>query len=232
MSDRSSIRLVPAAGALVAVFLVLLAQPASADIQTTLAFATPSTIVAGGSVTVDFGINFIPLAPTTGVPSFLDGVTGMNVASCTTDPNPCTELQFNTSASVLAGPIFAEALTVTGPPFVPTFYPFTEPGTYPITITYPNVGVWQISTAGPLTDAEQFFEIECTTPFTAGVAGTQSCSNIAALPVTGTFNPNGGPSLSVNVVAANAVPEPPALLLLGSGFLGLISLRRREAKGR
>ncbi len=90
------------------------AAGARADIQTSLTFTTPSTIVAGGSVTVDVGITFIPLPATTGIPTFIDEPTHNQVTSCATDLNACAELQFNTTASILSPgpPILAAVLVV------------------------------------------------------------------------------------------------------------------------
>lgn len=206
---------------------LLRALNARADVQTTLSFVSPSTITAGGSVTVDLGIGFIPLPATTGTPEFVDNGTATNVTTCATDPGPCTELQFNTTASTLAGPIFAQALTVTGPPFVPIFFSFTAPGTYPITITYPNPGIWQITTAGA-TDPEQFVEEECTTPWTSEIPGSTSCSPISTFPITGAFDPNGTPSIYVTVNAATNVNEPPPLPILVIAF-GLLPLLKRRS---
>ena len=202
--------------------MLLMAPHARADIQTTLSFVSPSTITAGKNVTVDFGINFIPLPATTGTPEFIDNGTAANVTTCAIDPNPCTELQFNTTASTLSGPIFAEALTVTGPPFVPIFFGFTALGTYPITITYPYPGTWQITTAGA-TDSEQFVEDECMTPWTNELPGSTSCSSISTFPVTGAFDPDGMPSIYVTVKAATNVDEPPSLPILMTA-LGLLPL--------
>jgi hypothetical protein len=208
--------------------IALFFSSAKADIITTLNFVSPSgtspiTVLQGSSVTFDLGVSFSPaVAPTTGTPSFFDLDTDSPVSSCVgiTD---CEEIQINTSASTLVTTsVFAEALagTVPGPP---TFYPFTSLGTFPITVTYPNVGTWEITTAGA-TDEEQFEEQECTTNFVNGVAqGSPSCSTIDTIDAVGAFDPGGNPELLVNVVAA---PEPPYGLAQGAALLGLALIRR------
>lgn len=45
---------------------------ANADVQTSLSFLSPHVIDAGGSVSVDFGLTFIPLPASSNPPEFID----------------------------------------------------------------------------------------------------------------------------------------------------------------
>lgn len=219
----------------VAASLAVVPEHANADIQTTLTFATPSSIRAGGSVTVDLNVNFLPLAATTGAPSFIDNSTGNGIQSCAADPNACTELQFDTTASALVSPgsVFSQILAfTTAAQTVPMFYSFSGVGTFPITFTYPDAGRYEITTAGP-SEQEQFSELECQTPWNHGVAdGSATCSSIQTFDVTDNFNPQGTPDVYVTVNTATSVSEPPSLLLLGASLLAAGFVTRRKKPSR
>ena len=196
---------------------------ARADVVTSLSFLSPGTIHAGGAVTIDFGVNFTPMPATPPTSEFIDNQTGSQVGSCAADPNACTELQFNTTASVLSL-LFAEVVAGNAPG-APNFYPETTAGNFHLTLSYPNPGVWEITTAG--TEQEQASELECITAWNMGTAtGGPSCSTIQTFSVPGTFDAGGPPSLFVTVEpAGTATPEPSGLLPMGIG-LGLLGLSR------
>jgi hypothetical protein len=57
---------------------------AEADVVTNLTFLSPSTIQAGGTVTIDFAVNFNPLPMSLGpITSSVDESTMISVSSCT-----------------------------------------------------------------------------------------------------------------------------------------------------
>jgi hypothetical protein len=207
---------------------------AHAEMITTLNFtspgtASPLTITAGGSVTFDLGVFLNPIPATTGVPEFVDlSNNSAQVSSCAAVTH-CEEIEFDNTASTQASgfpDVEVLAATAPGPP---TFYTFTSLGTFSLTITYPNVGLWEITTAGEQKQ-EQFTENECTTVFTSGTAlGPAVCTPIQSF-VGGTLDPGGAPELFVNVVApGTAVPEPSYEVLLCGLLLGVpIVLSRRH----
>ena len=202
--------------------LVFANAASKADVVTTLNFTSPGTtspltVPVGTSVSFDLGVSFSPLAGTTGAPQFTDVNSGNAIASCTTDPNPCVEIQINTTSSTLSS-VFAEAVAGNAPG-APNFFPTTTLGTLPITQAYPNPGVWEITTAG--TDQEQFNEVECMTQFTDETPGSRSCMTIQTVSFTGAFDPGGSPMIFVDAVAA-AVPEPSSFMLLAAGLLGCL----------
>src|SRR5579885_2382891 len=173
--------------------LVLLASTAiRADIVTSLNFGDPAagsqiTVLAGSSVTIDLGLAFNPLPATNGTPEFIDINSASPVAECVTDPNPCVEIQNNTTASSLVNALtnpFVEVVAGTAAG-LPNFFAFTSVGTFPLTLNYPKLGVFALTLAGPATDQEQFSELQCETQFTAGVPGSPSCNNIATFPISG-----------------------------------------------
>jgi hypothetical protein len=196
---------------------------ANADVVTTLSFLSPGTIHAGGAVTIDFGVHFTPLPATPPTSEFFDNQTGSPVSSCATDPNACTEVQFNNTASVLTL-LFAEVVAGNAPG-TPNFYSETTAGNFHLTLSYPNPGIWEITTAG--TEQEQAFEQECVTSWNMGAAaGGPSCSTIQTFSVPGTFDAGGPPSLFVTVEpAGTATPEPSGLVPAGIG-LSLLGLAR------
>ena len=196
---------------------------ARADVMTSLSFLSPGTIHAGGTVTINFGVNFTPLPGTPPTSEFIDNQSGSQVGSCAADLNACTELQFSTTASILSL-VFAEVVAG-NTPGTPNFYPETTAGNFHLTLSYPNPGLWEITTAG--TEQEQASELECVTAWNMGMAtGGPSCSTIQTFSVPGMFDPGGTPSLFVNVEpAVTATPEPSGLLPMGIG-LGLLGLSR------
>jgi hypothetical protein len=100
-----------------------------ADVITNLTFLSPSTIQAGGTVTVDFGVTFNPLPGNIGSTEFIDNNTANQVSSCASDPNPCSEIQILDTASTLSS-VFAEAFGVNTPSGIPNFYPETSTGNF------------------------------------------------------------------------------------------------------
>lgn len=215
---------------MIAAGLVLASERSTADVITTLNFVSPGatsplTVPVGTTVTFDLGVTFIPLPGMLGTPFFIDNVTGMMVASCATDPNPCSAIQINTTNSTLTS-VFAEAVAGNAPG-APNFFPTTMVGTSTFSQAYPNPGLWEITTAG--TDQEQFNQVQCTTLFTNMIPGTPNCMIQQTFSFTGTFDLAGHPMIFVNAVAA-AVPEPPSLMLLAAGLLGFwgfFGVRRR-----
>lgn len=192
----------------------------NADEIATLSFVSPGTsspltVLVGTTVTFELNLSFVPLAGTVSPPQFIDDGTSAIVASCTSDPNPCTEEQFSTTSSTLVT-AFAEAIAG-NKPGIPNFFPASTLGATTFSQTYPNPGLWEITLAGA--DGEAFNEIECTTQFTNAVAGPPSCASIHTFPLTGNLDPGGIPSIFVNVVAA-AVAEPSSAALLAVGLLG------------
>ncbi len=115
----------------------------------------------------------------------------------------------------------------------PHFFDFSAVGTFPLTLTYPNPGMWEITTAGP-GDTEQFSKVECETDWNNGViTRSTSCTTLTTYQVNGVFDPNGTPDLFATVNPAVAsVPEPSPLPLLCVGMLGLAPLLRRRATVR
>lgn len=196
--------------------LLLAAATAEADVQTSLSLVSSGPIQAGGTATVDFGITFDPLAATVGTPQFIDNQTGTSVGSCTTDQNFCTELQFNTTASTLTS-LFAEVVAANHPG-APNFYSFTTPGTFPLQLSYPNPGLWEVTVAGA--EQEQFSELQCSTPWDLGVPdGSASCSTIQTVSFTGAFDPGGTPDIFVTVNPSRSTPEPASTALLAAGLM-------------
>ena len=202
------------------------AGSANADVQTSLSFLSPHVIDAGGSVSVDFGVTFIPLPASFNPPEFIDDSNSMQVSSCGVVAGACTELLIETTASV-PSPLFAEV--VAGNSFgPPNFYPETSAGSFELTLPYPNVGTWEITTAGG--DMETIVEEECLTSFVGGEQqGGTSCSAIQTIPITGTFDPGGTPTLYVTVLPAGTpIPEPAGWAVLGLGVFGVSAASRRR----
>jgi hypothetical protein len=201
-----------------AALLLAGAGAAEADVITSIKFLSPSAIQEGGTVNIALGINFIPLPGTMGTPQFIDNQTGTPVTTCAVDQNACTELQFNTTASILTS-VFAEVVAgnTAGPP---NFYGFSSAGTFPLTLSYPNPGNWEITTAGA--EQEQFSEVECNTQWNLGApVGSPSCSTIQTFPVTGAFDPAGRPDVFVTVTPPTNAPEPGCMALFAVSLIAL-----------
>lgn len=187
-----------------------------ADIQTSLSFASPSSISAGGNVTVDVGVSFFPTAGFAISTQFIDVATGTPVSSCATDLSTCEQLQTLSASSTLQS-VAAELIAPNGSGGLDT-YPIDTIGTTTIVLSYPNAGTWDITTSG--SDQEQVAQQQCVTLFVGGVAtGAASCNTTQSSTIAGTFNPNGTPRLSVTVGSASTtVPEPASLSLLAAGL--------------
>jgi hypothetical protein len=101
----------------------------------------------------------------------------------------------------------------------PNFYPETGPGNYQLTLSYPNPGIFEITTAG--TEQEQASALDCATSWIGGTPfGSPQCSPITTIPVAGTFDPAGAPQLFVTAEpAATATPEPASIALAGIGLM-------------
>jgi hypothetical protein len=206
-----------------AALLLAASGAAQADVITSLKFVSPSIIQVGGSVTVDFGITFIPIPATRGTPQFIDNQTASPVTTCAIDQNACTELQFNTTASIPTS-IFAEVVAG-NTPGPPNFYPFTSVGTFPLVLSYPNPGNWTVTTAGA--DQEQFSEVECNTQWNLGApVGSASCSTIQTFSASGAFDPGGTPQFVVTANPPATAPEPSSLALLVAGLIAFCLWRR------
>ncbi len=195
--------------------LLLATFAARADVVTTLSFTSPSTTEAGGAVSIDLGVNFTPLPALVSTPTFSDVNSGATLSSCASDQNPCTEAWGDSSDSVLDS--VSVELTAAGAS-TPNVYEFSSTGTFPLTLSYPNPGVWDITLTG--SDEEQFSVSDCTRVWFMGTAqGPPTCVPVAVNSFSA-FDTAGTPELQVNVLPATAVPEPASFgLLLGGGFL-------------
>lgn len=206
---------------------------AQAGIVTNITFLSPSTIQAGGSVTIDFGVHFTPVPGSVGSTEFLDNGTSGQVSSCTLDTNACTEIQILTTDSTLKS-VFAEALGANTPSAIPNFYPETSAGDFRLTLPYPDAGNWEITTAG--TEQEQFSELDCSTPWLGGkVAGAAVCSTIQTVSFTGSFDPGGAPQafVTVNPAGVAATPEPGLTGVLGGSLILMgVVFRRKSSSNR
>jgi hypothetical protein len=193
--------------------------------MTDITFLSPSTIQAGGTVTIDFAVNFSPLPANVGSTEYFDDNTLSQVSNCASDLNFCTEVQILTAASTLSS-VFAEVLGANTPTGVPNFYPETSAGNFQLVLSYPNPGIWEITTAG--TEQEQFSELDCSTQWLNGAPFTPpSCSTIQTISFAGGFDPAGGPQLFVTVEPAGAAAPEPANLAVGALGLILVGSRRR-----
>lgn len=198
---------------LAALILVLVsAAPVFADIQTTLSFASPSTIFAGTSTTVDFGVNFTPIPAGVTSTQYLDVATNSPVSSCAVDLSTCEEIQTITLTSTLS----SLSATLVAPGAAPSSDAVTAAGNYQVALAYATPGTFKISTQG--SDLENVDQQSCVTIFANGVAtGPTTCAAAGQSKVSGTFDKTGTPVLTAIVNSVKTIPEPSSLGLLGIG---------------